>query len=194
MTIENLIKRSSIMLKIDDVLNDDNLFGEGREPTEVMIANNPTLRLMFELAKQVIFEVNSYIQKERTTEAWVVGDNKMRITTFINGATAKILSVRDEQGRYVDFWINNEFLILEKEGRYTIRYSCEPNVPNMFVDIDLCKGPVSEDLIVNGLNAYYCLSNGMINEFNIYHSHYVDGLNRLRKGKVFSMPCRRWNG
>ena len=63
----------------------------------------------------------------------------------------------------------------------------------LFNEIDTLNGVIGDDLLVNGLNAYYCLSAGLFEEYNVYNARYIDTLSSLKNPKVFAMPCRSWH-
>ena len=190
MTILDLIKKSALMLKITDITEDEALDDLWYETEESALANNAELKRIFELAKMVLDEVNNYSPNvlQYTGETT---NKRLDTNKFYN--YYKIISVKDEQGSYVKFTNTVRYVNLDKDGIYTVTYVKAPDVDTMLNDIDRQGGKISEELLINGLNSYYCLANGMLPEFNAYNKLYVSQLSRLKNLKVFAMPCRSWH-
>ena len=190
MTILDLIKKSALMLKVDDITKDDTLKDVSYGDELTALQNNAELNRMFEMAKLVLDEVNNYspnvLQYTGQTK-----DKKIDTNNFYN--YAKIISVKDENGRYVKFSNSVRYVNLDKDGTYTITYVKSPDMDSMLNSIDYQKGKITEKLLVNGLNSYYCLANGLLPEFNVYNKLYLNQLSRLKNIKLFAMPCRSWN-
>ena len=158
MTILDLIKKSALMLKVDDITKDDTLKDVSYGNEQTALLNNAELNRMFEMAKLVLDEVNNY----SPNVLQYTGETKnKRIDTNNFYNYAKIISVKDENGRYVKFSNTVRYVDLDKDGVYTITYIKSPEVDSMLNSIDCQKGKISEKLLVNGLNSYYCLANGL---------------------------------
>ena len=189
MIILELIKKSATILNIEQVLEDDNVknFVELEEANT--LSKNPTLARMFELAKLVINEVASYCPIVNEIELTST-DKKI----FFNKITrlGKIVSVKNKHG-YVKFDMRDNYMCLEQDGTYTIVYHQYPQTISMTYPINTSNGAISDDLLVAGLNSYYCLATGLYAEYNVYNAQYVDRLSRIKNLKVFSMPSRSWN-
>lgn len=187
MTILDLINKSAVMLNIPEVLNDTAIKGITSETEDEILTNNFALKRLYEFSKIILSEINSHAPQ---TEEAVCNalDKKIELSKFTN--LSKIIGVKSQYG-YVKHLIVDNNIVVEQDGEYIVIYETSPNVDSMFNEIKL-SSRVSEDVLVCGLNAYYCLAVGLFSEFNIYNEHYHEGLNKLKNPKVFAMPCRSW--
>ena len=144
-----------------------------------ILSKNYELTRMFELAKLVINETASY--SPLVDEIECVATNK-RISIYGISGLDKVVAVKNELG-YVRFDIVNGFINLEKDGDYTVVYHRHP-VVNSLSDFVDSFGGISEDLLIAGLNSYYCLASGLYAEYNVYNAQYVDRLSRVKNLKV----------
>lgn len=190
MTILDLIKKSAIMLNIKPVLEDVNL-NDITSTTEVeTLSNNFELKRLFEFSKVVLNEIATY--SPIVDQIQSVSSNKKIPLSNINNLL-KVIAVKDEFG-YVDYTINDNEINIAKDGMYTIVFNRSSQINSLLGNIDMRNGDISEDLLVCGLNSYYCLATGLFAEYNVYNSSYVDKLSRIKNLKLFAMPCRSWNG
>lgn len=187
MTILDLIKKSAIMLNIKQVLEDESLNSVTSENEVNVLSNNFELKRLFEFSKLVLNEVISYSPNIKRKE-FKVENGAISIDEIDN--VLKIIGVKNDSG-YVKFSIVDNQIKL-KDGVYTIIYNQSPIVDSILSNIDI-NGDVSEDLLVAGVNSYYCLATGLYAEYNVYNSQFVDRLSRIKNLKLFAMPCRSWN-
>lgn len=189
MTILNLIKKSAIMLNIKEILEED-LDSITYDTQESVLSNNFTLKRMFEFAKLVINEVTAYTSnlKQINLSSTSCKIELKDIPNFL-----KIVEVKNQFGT-IKYEIINKALNFEKDDLYTIIYQAIPETKYLSQEIDLSSGVVCEDIFVNGLNSYYCLAMGMFAEYNVYNAQYNERLSKIKNLKLFSMPCRSWNG
>lgn len=191
MTILDLIKKSALMLNISQILEEDGIKDmDYWTDQEEILNNNFELKRMFEFAKMVIDEVNVYSPKVRQLTLNTIAC-KLDIASISD--FAKIISVNGKDGP-VKYTIAGRYIKVEKEGEYTITYTQYPSLSDMLAEIDRQEGAISEELLVSGVNSYYCLASGLLPEFNAYNALYVEQLSRLKNLKLFAMPCRSWHG
>jgi hypothetical protein len=188
MTVLDLIKKSAIILNVDQVLKDNSLEDISDSTEATILSKNYTLMRMFELAKLVINETASYTTK--ISESTYTAKNNRILLYSISGLD-KVVAVKNELG-YVKFDIRDGCLYVEKDGSYTVIYHKCPVINSLTDYVETFDG-ISEDLLIAGLNSYYCLASGLYAEYNVYNAQYVDRLSRVKNLKVFSMPCRSWN-
>jgi len=189
MTILELIKKSAIMLNIKEVLDDKNLDNISIGTQEDVLSNNFAFKRLFEFAKLVINEVDSYSPKiERVLKN--SSDKKIMLSEISN--LFKIIDVKLD-GLSVKYKIFNNALNFDNDAEFEIVYQAMSNSEDVSAMIQNNNG-VAEDIYVNGLNAYYCLACGLFAEYNVYIAQYADKLSKINNLKVFSMPCRSWHG
>ena len=189
MTILDLIKRTAVIFDIESILKDEDLVGVTNNTQSMVLNNNEQLNRMFELSKVVLSEVYAYASKEIDVG---VSSKNGRIDKSLLGNVAKIMSVKDGFGR-VDFIVDNNEIVVGQDGEYVLRCIIAPNVKYLTNEIDMLNGMISEDLLINGLGAYYCLTVGLFEEYNVYNTRYIDGFSKLKNPKLFAMPCRSWH-
>lgn len=187
MTILDLINKSAVMLNIPEVLNDEMIANLTVETEQEILTNNFAFKRLYEFSKIVLNEINSYMPRAEEVVCKSV-DKKISLENFVN--MSKIIGVKGQYG-YVKYLIVEDLLVVEEDDTYTIIYEALPNVVSVLDEITLSHN-VAEDMLVYGLNAYYCLAVGLFSEFNIYNEHYHERLNKLKNLKVFAMPCRSW--
>lgn len=91
----------------------------------------------------------------------------------------------------VNFKVINRCIQFEEDGEYTIQYATFPEIESLFEEIDFLSN-FSPDIAVLGLAAYYSLSKGLFDEFQIFHQQYIDKAESVKTLKMFNMPQRRW--
>lgn len=188
MTILDLINKSAIMLNIQEVLNDVDLSNITQYTEQSVIDKNFALKRLYQFAKIVVNEVNSY--QPVIKEVALSTTNKQIAFSELNNMS-KIVSIKDDSG-YIRCKFSDTHILFDNDGKYTISYTQAININSVFDEISLNVDEIGEDLFIAGLNAYYCLSTGLFQEFNVYNSNYVDKLSRLKNLKLFAMPCRSW--
>lgn len=189
MTILDLIKKTAVIFNVEQVLEDSDLESLTNNTQVDVLNGNEQLNKMFELCKLVLCEVYSYISKE--LEVSVQSANG-QIDKGLLGEVGKIISVKSQNKR-VNFVLDNDTIKVDRDGEYIIKCVVAPNVKYLNNEIDMLNGDITEDVLINGLNAYYCLTAGLFEEYNVYNVRYIDNLSRLKNPKLFAMPCRSWH-
>lgn len=189
MTILELIKKSATILNVKQILDDTGLKDLTPADEATVLSKNQELSRMYELAKLVINDVTSYSPIVNEMEVNSV-DKKIAISKF--SRLEKIVAVKGRDG-YVKFCIRNNSLCVEQDGLYTVIYQQYPLNNSILQTINNFNGNISDDMLISGLNSYYCLATGLYAEYNVYNAQYVDRLSRIKNLKVFSMPSRRWH-
>lgn len=188
MTVLDLIKKSAIMLNVKEVLDED-LTSIIAENETAILSNNFALNRMFEFVKVMLSEISAYylpIVKEVEVE---VSEHKISLGKFNN--MAKLIGVKYFD-RFTKYSIEDNNILVEQNGKYLVVYNEAPNIKSLSDEIEVFDEIVGEDILVCGLNSYYCLATGLFQEFNVYNENYSTKLNRLKSCKLFNMPCRRW--
>ena len=188
MTILDLINKSAVMLNIQEVINDASLTNLDLNSEQDCLNNNFALKRMFEFVKIVLNEISSHLPKITEAECKTT-DKKISLDALTR--VSKIISVKNNFG-HVKYSIVDGNIRLEQDGTYTIIYKQYPLVDSILNEIDIYSDMLGEDILVYGLNAYYCLATGVFSEFNVYNAHYIERLNGLKNLKLFAMPRRSW--
>ena len=188
MTILDLIKKSAVMLNIQEVLDDDNLSDINADNEQTYLDSNFALKRLYEFVKIVLNEISSYLPKVSQINIKTI-DQKIALNNLTQ--LSKIIGVKKELG-YVKYTIVDNSIKLDEDGIYTVIYKQYPKIDSLLNEIDIYSDMLGEDVFVYGLNSYYCLATGLFNEFNIYNAHYSERLNNLKNPKLFSMPVRSW--
>lgn len=186
MTILDLINKSAVMLNIPEVLNQDIEISSANEQS--VLENNFALKRLYEFTKTVLNEIASYVPKIVEIEHQA-NDNSIPITAFER--LAKIISIKNQFG-YVKYSQLDGNIKVPESGVYTIQFKQYPQIDSVLDEIDIYSDMITEDILIYGLNSYYCLATGLFNEFNVYNRYYMDKLSKLKSLKVFAMPCRSW--
>lgn len=189
MTILDLIKKTSIIFNIQEILNDSSLDAITNNTQTVFLNNNEKLNRMFELCKVVLSEIYSYVAKE--VEIVANAENN-QIDKKLLGSVGKVVSVKKRYGK-ANYRIKDDYIIVDKDGEYFVKYVVAPDFEYLNNEINTLDGVVNDALLINGLNAYYCLTAGLFEEYNVYNTRYIDGFLNLRNPKLFAMPCRSWH-
>ena len=189
MTILDLIKKTAVIFDVQEILNESELDSITNNTQTTVLDNNEHLNRMFELSKIVLSEIYSHVAMEVEVVAKADG---YRIDKRALGNVGRIVSVKNQYGK-VNYQIKDNEIIVEDNGDYIVKCIVVPNTMYLFNEIDTLNGVIGDDLLVNGLNAYYCLSAGLFEEYNVYNARYIDVLSSLKNPKVFAMPCRSWH-
>lgn len=183
MTVLDLIKKSAVILNIDDLANST---VTPENETEVL-QHNFTLNRLFELTKIMLNEITTYYAPITKRVIITSVDKKIELSACPN--FLKIVGIRRDEV-FVKYRIVDENIEVAEDGEFEIIYHQIPVVTSLLNEIQL-EG-VSEDILVDGLNAYYCLACGLYSDFSIYNGKYSQKLTKLRTLPLFSMPCRSW--
>lgn len=188
MTILDLINKSAIVLNIQEILKDTNLATITVENEATVLESNFALKRLYEFSKIVLNEISSCLPNVKEVEC--ESSNKS-ISLNLLTRVSKVVGVKNQFG-FVNFSIVKEAIKVDKDGTYAVIYNQYPEVDSLLSEIEIYNDMIGEDILVHGLNSYYCLATGLFAEFNVYNSHYTDRLNNLKNLKVFAMPCRSW--
>lgn len=189
MTILDLIKKTAVIFNIEKILDDTNIDSITNSTQTTVLDSNSQLNRLYELSKIVLCEVYSCVNKE---VEMTVSTTNCQIDKRILGSVGRVVLIKNQYGK-VNYQVDGNLIIVDKDGEYTIKCIVVPNTKYLINEIDMLNGSIGEDLLINGLNAYYCLSSGLFEEYNVFNGRYIDGLSRLNNSKLFAMPCRSWH-
>ncbi len=119
-----------------------------------------------------------------TMEQEVKSDNcKIKLSELKN--FIRVLQVK-LNNKIVKHKIINHNLVLPIDGNFVVKYVGYPKISSINDTIEL--DMANTDVVVLGLCAYYCLANGMFDEFNRFNSEYREKAEKVKEMKTFVMP------
>lgn len=189
MTVLELIKKSAIMLNINEVLQDKNIDTITLNNEQAVLDNNFALKRLFEFAKVMLNEISTYYLPIIKEVGCVTINKQIALSNFER--MARLIGVKNGNG-YTKYSIVDEAIQLKEEGEYVVVFNQYPKLTSLLDEVEVFDEFIGEDVLVYGLNSYYCLSAGLFTEFNVYNENYVNKLLKLRGAKLFSMPMRSW--
>lgn len=189
MTVLDLIKKSSIMLNIREVLQDSNLSDINETNQDELLNTNFALNRLYEFVKVMLNEIaSSYLPIVREVETKT---EKGKIPLTVCEKLSRLVGVKREDC-FTRYSIQDDNIVLKEDGEYTVVYNQYPMINSLLDDVNVFDEKVGEDVLIYGLNSYYCLATGLFEEFNVYNENYVNKLSKLKNLKLFSMRCRSW--
>lgn len=189
MTILDLIKKSAVTLNVVEVLQQENFDNITASNEQQILNSNFSLTRLFEFAKVMLNEIASYYLPIVKTVDCETANQQINLNVCTN--LSRIVGIK-QGDRFVRYKIEDNLIKLTSNGQFTIVYHQHPNITSLLDDIDMFDETVGEDILVNGLNSYYCLASGLFEEFNVYNEQYINKLSKIKSLKVFAMPRRGW--
>lgn len=187
MTVLDLIKKSAVILNVDDIASSAILDTVTPENEATILQTNFTLNRLFELTKVMLNEITTYYAPIAKSVIVNAVDKKIALSSCPQ--LLKIIGIKRDEV-FVKYRIVDENIEVAEDGEFEIIYHQIPAITSLLNKIQL-EG-VSDDLLVDGLNAYYCLTCGLFSDFSVYNQKYSNKLTKLRTLPLFSMPCRSW--
>lgn len=185
MKIIDIIKQSAQLLDLEEV---NSLLTSANEEVEEQILQHEDIRRLLNLCALSIQELCSNYISVYTEQQIEVENNIFSLNKLSN--FIRIMNV-SKDNQIVKHKIVNRNIILEENGIYTIKYCSYPSINSLFDEIDFLSN-FSPDVIVMSLCAYYAISHGMFNEFELFHNRYIEKAESLKCLRLFEMPLRRW--
>lgn len=186
MQIKDIIKESADLLGLNEI---SALVDSATEETEATVLNNAEVSKLYKLLKFSIQELcSNYVAVATANQLVVTGGTKPlnELDNFI-----RLIGVFDQEDKPVKYKIQNRALVIDKDGTYTIKYTTYPVVESLFDDVDYF-AKFSPDVMIFGLCSYYCLANGMFEDFEHFHTRYTQIAEGLKRLRVFDLPKRCW--
>lgn len=185
MKIIDIIKQSAEIIGLNREVK---MLDSATVDNESEVLKNEDINSLFNLIKYAIQEMcTNYVPM--ITRVGIESKNKRfelsKLTNFIR--VQKVLKNNES----INFKIINRCLIFEEDGTYEIEYATYPEILSLFDEIDFLSN-FSPDIAVFALAAYYTLSRGRFDEFEMYHEQYISKAESIKELKMFTMPQRRW--
>ena len=158
------------------------------EQEEQQLLENDEIAGLFNLMKYSIQELcTNYVPMLTSVEA-EIENHVYPIKELTNYISIQNVTKNNESVR---FKIINRNIVFEENGKHLIQYATYPEIKSMFEELDFLSN-FSPDVIVLGLAAYYALSRGRFEEFELFHEQYLEKAESLKQLKAFNLPQRRW--
>lgn len=188
MTVLDLIKKSAVILNIDEISNASLNTITAENELEVL-ENNVALKKLYELTMLMLNEIATYYMPIMKTVELNSVDKKIDLSKCQN--VLKVVGVKLDDV-FVKFFVEDGNILVKNDGCYTVIFQQTPAIQSLLDNVNFFDENVSEDLLVDGLNSYYCLACGLFKEFSLYNEKYSKKLANLRNLPIFNLPCRSW--
>ena len=172
----------------DEELEAEKVLNNITEETEDNALCNEDVNSLFNLFKYSIQELCTNYVPVATIENFTTYNKSIEINKLTNFIRLQNI-YKDEE--LVKYKIINRCIYFEEDGEYSIQYATYPQIESLLEEMDFLSN-FSPDIVVLGLSAYYALSKGRFDEFEIYHSQYVEKAESIKGLNMFNMPQRRW--
>lgn len=189
MTALEVIKKSALILNIDEIISGEDVMALSFDTEEEVLTENFTLNRMFEILKIMLHDISAdYVQIEKED---VLSSTDKKISLSLLSNCIRVVSVKENYISVKHKVVDSE-IEFDHDGVFSIKYLSGARVDSLFDEMDMFNGKVGIDVLVYGLSALYCLAVGLFEEFNVYNSIYVDKLSALKTLKIINMPSRSW--
>jgi len=185
MKIIDIMRLSAEMIGFGEI---NKILQTTTEENETEVLQNEEISKMLSLFELSVQELcTNYVSVYVEEEIEVVG-NKFPLNQLTN--FVRVVSVSYE-GKTVKHKIINRNIIMEEDGKYTIKYCTYPTINSLFDEINFLSD-FSPEVLVLGLCAYLAISLGMFKEFDVFHQQYIEKAESLKSLNIFELPLRRW--
>lgn len=185
MKIINIIKNSAELLDLHETIDALNTATEENEQDILALPEVQRLMSLSALAIQELCSNYISVHSEQEIETTECSYPLKNLVNYIR------INSMSENGNNVKFKIVNRNIVVEKDGKYLVKYCSFPSITSLFEEIDFLNN-LSPDVLVMAVCAYYAVAHGMFNEFELYHDKYLSKAQALKELKIFEMPLRRW--
>lgn len=185
MKIIDIIKNSAELLDLHETIDALNTATEENEQDILVLPEVQRLMSLSALAIQELCSNYISVHSEQEIETTECSYPLKNLVNYI-----RINSISENENN-VKFKIVNRNIVVEKDGKYLVKYCSFPSITSLFEEIDFLNN-FSPDVLVMAVCAYYAVAHGMFNEFELYHDKYLSKAQALKELKIFEMPLRRW--
>lgn len=204
MIVKDIIKKVAKILEIKEILEDEYLdsvgdtvsITEDEVTSDVLITSewlferNSTLDKVFDLVNLVFGELGSEymnIISQKTCDSDADGKIDYADLPCFLRAT-KVFDIDEHKVRFEMF---ENYLKMEDSGTYTVFYKIKPKFSKI-EDENYDEQYFDFDIVVYGVCAFFCLTNALFDEHEIYMNIYKDKLSKISNIRNFYLPSRRW--
>ncbi|MGN1222649.1 MAG: hypothetical protein ACI4T1_00770 [Christensenellales bacterium] len=197
MKLREIIKLSSDLLNLEDVLNGEKIYDETYDvlDDETLVSEGTledrTISLLVKCFNLVYSEIATDYLQLITFEDIEVEDEKFFLSNLEN-KFYKLIKVENEFGISVPFKVYDDILYLNN-GKYKIYYAYIPSQVSLNSEVNNFNGKLSVRLFAFGLSKEYCFISGLYNDASLFKTRFEEGLFLASKEKKnIIMPGRRW--
>jgi len=185
MRVIDIIRQSAELLGLVDLVK---IIDEENEELLAGTLENSDLNKLFSLTKFAMQELCTNYCPILTKCEFATIDKKFALRELPN--YIRLVGVKKDN---VDcnYKIFNREITLDEDGRYVAEYMSYLVADNMFDELDFLSR-FSPDVLVFAICAYYSVAHGMFDQFEEYHSRYIDRAESLRELRSGMMPMRKW--
>lgn len=198
MKLREIIKLSSVMLNLDDILNGEHIYDESFDITDEqnVILNGSieerNLNLLVKCFNLVYSELATDYFPLITLENIEVINGSFNLNNLQNNFY-KIVKLENEQGFVGKFEIYDNILYI-KNGKYKLIYAYTPEKVTLNSDINNFNGKIVDRVFAYGLNKEFCFISGLYSEAESYKTKFEEAIKSasILKRNI-NLPRRRWN-
>ncbi|MBE5745764.1 MAG: hypothetical protein E7359_00540 [Clostridiales bacterium] len=198
MKLREVIKLSSIMLNIDEVLNGDKIYDESYDLIDEKSINTSNsveernLNLLVKCFNLVYTELATDYFPLITMETIKIENGSFNLNNLSN-IFYKIVKIECNDNLVDKFDIYDNILYL-KNGEYKIVYAYTPVKVSLNSELNTFNGKISDRVFAYGLNKEYCFISGLYSEAESYRTKFEECLKSASVLKhSIKLPKRRWN-
>lgn len=192
---KDIVLRCARLLNLKEICENEDYYKLGYVEDGVIFTDSemlrtiPVIRNMLECLNLVVAELaTDYIRIEREREIKSV---YKKIPKSQLHQLVKVLEVKCGHGN-AKFKFLEGIINLDHDDTYTVRFLYAPQYGSLLENVDEVTFLAGVDTVVYGVCAYYCLSNAIFDEYQLYYEKYSDKLKKLQKERLIKMPMRKW--
>ena len=198
MKLREIVKLSSIMLNIEDVLNSTKLYDESfdvlDEDTTLTSDTNidKTFNLLIRCFNLVYSEIATDYLHLINKEKIEVKNGQFELKN-LNKNFYKFVKLEDKNFNSVNCEIYNDTLY-SLDGEYGLVYCYKPSFVTLNSEIDDFNGKITDRVLAYGLNKEYCYILGLYEDAESYKTKFEESLKSLNviKKNIVLKNKRRW--
>lgn len=198
MKLREIVKLSSIMLNIEDVLNSTKLYDESfdvlDEDTTLTSETNidKTFNLLIRCFNLVYSEIATDYLPLINKQEIEVKNGQFELKN-LNKNFYKLVKLEDKNFNSVNCEIYNDILY-SLDGEYSLVYCYKPSFVTLNSEIDDFNGKITDRVLAYGLNKEYCYILGLYEDAESYKTKFEESLKSLNviKKNIVLKNKRRW--
>lgn len=198
MKLREIVKLSSIMLNIEDVLNSTKLYDESfdvlDEDTTLTGDTNidKTFNLLIRCFNLVYSEIATDYLPLINKEEIEVKNGQFELKN-LNKNFYKLVKLEDKNFNSVNCEIYNDILY-SLDGEYNLVYCYKPSFATLNSEINDFNGKITDRVLAYGLNKEYCYILGLYEDAESYKTKFEESLKSLNviKKNIVLKNKRRW--
>lgn len=197
MKLREIVKLSSIMLNLDDVLSSSKLYDETFDITseQTTLTGEDELDKTFNL---LIRCFNLSYSEIATDYLPLINYETIEVTnknfdlSKLSKKFFKLIKLEDKNSFDVKYTIYNNTLVA-KDGEYNIIYCYLPSFASLNSDVEDFNGKIVDRVFAYGLCKEYCYISGLYDEAESFKVKFEESLKALNSNKKnIVLPKRRW--